>query len=122
MFTVRLHTKESQTICFSPTGVSAQIGSGVVRGGPAVRFHEGSTRVPPAFHEVLRGLRGGASTKKSPHAVGDITWAYFLSVLQMWAKVIRVTTISDWKHVDGVAFELSCICSQRGPPNCSHGF
>ena len=39
-----------QSICFSPTaesfGVSAQIGSGVVRGGPEVRFHEGSTRVP----------------------------------------------------------------------------
>ena len=32
--------------------VSAQIGSRVVRGGPEVRFHEGST-VPPAFHEVL---------------------------------------------------------------------
>ena len=48
---------------FSPTaesfGVSAQIGSGVVRGGPEVRFHEGSTRVPPEFHQVLRGLRGG---------------------------------------------------------------
>ena len=27
-------------------GVSAQIGSGVVQGGPEVRFHEGSTRVP----------------------------------------------------------------------------
>ena len=27
-------------------GVSAQIGSGVVRGGPEVRFHQGSTRVP----------------------------------------------------------------------------
>ena len=71
---------------FPPTaesfGVSAQIGSGVVRGGPEVRFHEGSTRVPPGFdqgstrfcklrfhegsitrvlagfREVLRGLRG----------------------------------------------------------------
>ena len=35
---------------FSPTaesfGVSAQIGSGVVWGGPEVRFHDGSTRVP----------------------------------------------------------------------------
>ena len=40
---------------FSPTaesfGVSAQIGSGVVRGGPEVRFHKGSTRVPPGFHQ-----------------------------------------------------------------------
>ena len=41
------------------SGVSAQIGSGVVRGGPEVRFHEGSTRVLPGFHEVLRGLRDG---------------------------------------------------------------
>ena len=33
---------------FSPTaesfGVSAQIGSGVVRGDPELRFHQGSTR------------------------------------------------------------------------------
>ena len=54
---------------FSPTaesfGVSAQIGSGVVRCGPEVRLHEGSTRVPRGFLEVLRGLQGGASTKKS---------------------------------------------------------
>ena len=81
----------------SPTaesfGVSAQIGSGVVRGGPEVRFHKGSTsvnrvppgfhkgstRVPPGFHEgstrVPRGsarLRGGAGwcehQKIAPHA------------------------------------------------------
>ena len=75
---------------FSPTaesfGVSAQIVSGVVRGGPEVRFHEGSTRVPPGFHqgstrvpigfrEVLRGLRGCGvvrALKRAPHAVGDI--------------------------------------------------
>ena len=40
---------------FSPTaesfGVLAQICSGVVRGGPEVRSHKGSTRVPPGFHE-----------------------------------------------------------------------
>ena len=40
-------------VLFFPTtaesfGVSAH---GVVRGGPEVRFHEGSTRVPPGFHE-----------------------------------------------------------------------
>ena len=60
---------------FPPTaesfGVSAQIGCGVVRGGPEVRFHEDSTRIPPGFHQgstrvplgfhkVLRGLRGSA--------------------------------------------------------------
>ena len=54
---------------FSPTaesfGVSAQIGSGVVRGDPELRFHQGSTiippsaRFPPGFHQVLQGLRGG---------------------------------------------------------------
>ena len=47
-------------------GVSAQIGSGVVRAA----FHQGSTRVPPGFHEgcgVVRAL------KRAPHAVGDIT-------------------------------------------------
>ena len=70
---------------FSPTaesfGVSAQIGSGVVRGGPEVRFHEGSTRV-----EVLRGLRGCASTEKSTACC----WGYYhLSLRQ--AK--RSTTI-----------------------------
>ena len=41
-------------------GVSAQIGSGVVRGGLEVRLHEGSTR-------VVRAL------KRAPHAVGDVT-------------------------------------------------
>ena len=63
------------SVVFSSTaesfGVSAQIGSGVVRGGPQVRFHEGSTRVPPGFREGSTGL------KRAPHAVGDITRAYF---------------------------------------------
>ena len=51
-------------LLFPPTaesfGGSAQIGSGVVRGGPDIRFHQGSTRVPQGS-----GLRGGASTKKN---------------------------------------------------------
>ena len=51
------------------------IGKQLVRGGPEVRFHEGSTRVPPGFHEVLRGLRGGASTKRS----SACCWRYYLS-------------------------------------------
>ena len=41
-------------------GVSAQIGSGVVWGDPEVRFHEGSTGVPPGFHEGSRVPRGFA--------------------------------------------------------------
>ena len=81
-------------VCFSsffaPTaaesfGVSAQIGSGVVRGGPEVRFHEGSTRVPRGFHQgSTRVLHEGSARfcegcgvvrapKRAPHAVGDIT-------------------------------------------------
>ena len=59
----------------SPTaksfGVSAQIGSGVVRGGPEVRFHEGSTRVERGFHEVLRGV--ARALKRAPHPVQEIT-------------------------------------------------
>ena len=51
---------------FSPTvescGVSAQIGSGVVRGGAEVRFHQ----VPPGFHQsstrVLPGFRQGSTS------------------------------------------------------------
>ena len=66
---------------FSPTaesfGVSAQIGSGVVRGGPEVRFHEGSTRVPPKFHEgstrFCEGCGVVRALKRAPHAVGDVT-------------------------------------------------
>ena len=55
----------------SPTaesfGVSAQIGSGVVRGGPEVRFHNGSTRAPAGFDEVLRGFwEGGVLLGISP--------------------------------------------------------
>ena len=54
---------------FPPTaesfGVSAQIGSGVVRGGAEVPrgFHQG-------FHEVLRGL---VRALERAHAVGEIT-------------------------------------------------
>ena len=68
-------------------GVSAQIGSGVVRGGAEARLQEGSTRVPPGFHEgstrVPRGFHEGSTRfcegcgvvrapKKAPHAAGDI--------------------------------------------------
>ena len=77
-----LDTPDTEWPCFSPKaesfGVSAQIGS-----GPEVRFHEGSTRVPPGFHEgstrfckVLRGLWGGASTKKRTVCC----WLYHLSL------------------------------------------
>ena len=48
-------TFNTYSVLFSPTaesfGVSAQIGSGVVRGDPELRFHQGSTRVPPGFHQ-----------------------------------------------------------------------
>ena len=48
---VRLLSTPQGKFFFPPTaesfGVSAQIGSGVVRGGPEARFH----RVPPRFHQ-----------------------------------------------------------------------
>ena len=50
-------------------GVSAQIGSGVVRGGPEVRFHEGSTRVPPGFHQGSTRVAPG-----SARAAGGPGW------------------------------------------------
>ena len=90
---------DHQLSSFSPTaesfGVSAQIGSGVVRGGPEVRFHDvppgfhqgsrrvppgfhhGSTRVPPGFHQgstrFCEGCGVVRALKRSPRAVGDIT-------------------------------------------------
>ena len=54
--------RQRTTTTYSPTaesfGVSAQVGSGVVRGGPDIRFHEGSTK---GFCKVRshEGLRGG---------------------------------------------------------------
>ena len=49
----------------------------MVRGGLEVRFHEGFTRVPREFHDVLRRLQGGASTKKSTVCC----WGFHLSLL-----------------------------------------
>ena len=71
-------------VCFSPTAesfeVSAQIGSGVVRGGPEVRFHEGSTRVPP-------------------HAVGDITCAYFFFFFFFFTFLLIVVYWLESNHL-----------------------
>ena len=76
---------EHTHLSFSPTaesfGVSAQTGSGVVRGGPAVRFHEGSTRVPQGFHEGSTTFCDGASIKKSTACC----WGYHLSYLFLCA-------------------------------------
>ena len=77
-------------ILFSPTaesfGVSAQIGSGVVRGGPQVRFHEGSTRVPPGFHHgSTRVPRGSAScgVVRAQKHVTACCWGCHLSLFFM---------------------------------------
>ena len=73
---------------FSPTaesfGVSAQIGSGVVRGSPEVRFHQGSTRVPPGFHQgSTRFYKGGVvrALKKSTACCWGISPELILSIL-----------------------------------------
>ena len=55
----------------SPTaesfGVSAQMGSGVVRGGAEVRFHGSFTRVPPGFHQ--------GSTRVPPGSARAAGWS-----------------------------------------------
>ena len=53
----------------------------MVRGSPEVRFQKGSTRVPPEFHQVLRGLRGGpgnfhqGSTRVPPGSARAAGWS-----------------------------------------------
>ena len=61
------------------------MGSVVVRGGVSPGFHQGSTRIPPGFHKVLRGLRGGASTKKSTACC----WGYRLSLFVIFPLVLK---------------------------------
>ena len=57
--------------------VSAQIGCGVVRGGPELKFHEGSTKVPPGFQQdstrFCEGCGVVRTLKRAPYSVGDIT-------------------------------------------------
>ena len=85
------HLNNSRTLAFvlfpnsCKLGVSAQIGSGVVRGGLEVRFHEGATRVPPGFHHgstrIPRGSvrAAGWCVKRAPYAVrGYHLSLYFL--------------------------------------------
>ena len=100
------HLSSTQVgVCvFSPAaesfGVLAQIGSGVVRGGPEVRFHEGFTRVPRGFHEVLRGLLGGASTKKSTACC----WGYHLSLFRGSFFVVLQGSEKDISHFLGCPY------------------
>ena len=68
------------SLFFSPAesfGVSAQIGSGVVRGSPEVRLYKGSTRVPPRFHESSTRLCEGCGEKSTA-----CCWGYHLSLFQ----------------------------------------
>ena len=51
-------------------GISAQIGSRVVRSGPEVGFHEGSTRVPQGFHNQFRKGYGKTSPPELFFPVG----------------------------------------------------
>ena len=105
----------------SPTaesfGVSAQIGSGVVRGGPEVRFHQGSTSVPRGFHEVLRGLRRGASTKKSTACC----WGCHLSFF-FFGKVKAILMGLHECKVHGPSLPLSCLQSSIGHPVLRYSF
>ena len=115
-------------------GVSAQMRSGVVRGGPEGRFHQGSTRVPrgfhegsTGFHEVLRGLRGGASTKKS-----TACWGYHLSLNEnknRWTSKRGLTILGLRNPAQKVEEGTHCVCVvdtedsrrfQLGPPKATN--
>ena len=71
-------------VAFSPTAEKLWgLSPDRLRGGPGrppgkvpQGFLQGSTGLP-GFHEVLRGLRGGASTKKSTAC----RWGYYLSLV-----------------------------------------
>ena len=110
-------------LSFSPTaesfGVSAQIGSGVVRGGPEVRFQEGSTRVPPWFHEgstrFCEGCAGWCEHKKS-----TACWGYYFS------RTLKIWCFSFWfppkKHQQnqvpsksGLAYSSPALYSPKTP-------
>ena len=116
---------------FSPTaesfGVSAQIDSGVVRGDPEVRFHQGSTRVPPGFHEgatrvppkVLRGLRGAASTKKSTACCWGCHLRFFFGGgsgdhFRLTRRFCILEQVPTFHHGDLATFSLLRHCQKRG--------
>ena len=62
-------------ICFSPTAESFVVsGSGVVWGGPELRFHEDSTRVPTGFHQGSARAAGWCELGISPELI------YFLCI------------------------------------------
>ena len=73
-------------------GVSAQIGSGVVRGGPEARFHEDSTRVPKGFHEGSTRFCEGCGMVRAHFRTyfsgdWDVHWGYgILAHSQMGPK------------------------------------
>ena len=73
----------------------------MVRGGPEERFHQGFHQGSRGFHEALRGLRGGASTKKSTACC----WGYHLSLF-----TICSAERGDLQHF-GVFSLLPCNCS-----------
>ena len=90
-----------RVIPFSPTaesfGVSAQIGSAVVRGGPEARFHEGSAGpVSPGFHPYHGSSRVPQGSKgcRVVRAIKGTAWAKLrqlaraCEVLFVWADAL----------------------------------
>ena len=89
-------------LIISPTaesfGVSAQIGSGVVRGGPEVRFYEGSTRVPLGFHQgstrVPRGSAGWCEQEKKHRMLLGISPELIICIFIFFGGVIKTFLVS----------------------------
>ena len=85
----------------------------MVRGGPEVRFHEGSTgvppgfhrgstRVPPGFHQVLPRLRGGAHKKKHCMLLGISTGLIFLD-----------DSFCGWTNSNSISQHLETVVETR---------
>ena len=93
-----------RSIC-SPTaesfGVSAQVGSGVVRGGPEARFHEGSTKVPPGFHQgstrVQQGFCEGSTRVQRGFCEGS-------------AKFCKGCGVAGWRGGASTKKSTACYC------------
>ena len=91
---------------FSPTAGS--FGVSALALGWSGAAHQGSTKVLPGFHEVLRGLRGDASTKKRTACC----WGYHLSLFFSFAKTRWASCIFLPKSCGKSGFRLP-LCIPR---------
>ena len=99
---------------FSPTaesfGVSAHISSGVVQGGPEVRFHEGSTRVLPGFHQGFMRVSIGSARAagRCEHQKGRrMLLGTSPELIFFSAGSSQILCWSEWNRPQNVAFMMA---------------